>query len=227
MRRSQVNGAIREAERFLEERRFHLPPFAFWRPEEWRERAGAGEIIRLRLGWDITDFGSGDFARTGLVLFTLRNGSPDALSAGRGKLYCEKILIAEAGQVTPAHYHEVKTEDIINRGGGTLRVQVWEADPDGALSASDTRVEVDAVTRAVPAGGIVDLTPGESITLPPRLYHRFWPEGERTVIGEVSLVNDDERDNRFLAPVARFPEIDEDEPPYRLLVGDYATIGGA
>ena len=31
---------------------------------------------------------------------------------------------------------------------------------------------------------------------------------------------------RFHQPVGRFPEIEEDEPSYRLLVGDYAALAG-
>jgi D-lyxose ketol-isomerase len=67
------------------------------------------------------------------------------------------------------------------------------------------------------------LEPGESITLPARLYHKFW--GQKglgpVLVGEVSRVNDDFCDNRFYDPVGRFPEIEEDEPPFRLLCGDY------
>jgi D-lyxose ketol-isomerase len=43
-------------------------------------------------------------------------------------------------------------------------------------------------------------------------------------VGEVSVVNDDETDNYFLDMVARFPAVEEDEPPYRLIVSDYARL---
>ena len=46
---------------------------------------------------------------------------------------------------------------------------------------------------------------------------------ERVLLGEVSVVND----NRFHQPVGRFSEISEDEPPYRLLVGDHANLAHA
>ena len=49
------------------------------------------------------------------------------------------------------------------------------------------------------------------------------PRG-RVLLGEVSVVNDDVNDNRFHQPVGRFPEVEEDEPPHRLLVGDYANL---
>jgi D-lyxose ketol-isomerase len=82
-------------------------------------------------------------------------------------------------------------------------------------------VSIDSVQRTYPAGGIVELTPGESITLVPYCYHKFWGAGSRVLVGEVSLVNDDNADNRFYEPQARFPAIEEDEPPLYLLVNDY------
>ncbi len=65
------------------------------------------------------------------------------------------------------------------------------------------------------------LEPGESITLPTRQYHKFWGEGSRVLVGEVSNVNDDNIDNRFYEPVGRFPDIEEDEEPLYLLCNDY------
>ena len=82
-------------------------------------------------------------------------------------------------------------------------------------------VRIDGLTRTVPAGGTVALHPGESITLVPYCYHKFWAAKSRVLAGEVSIVNDDEADNRFYEPVGRFPEIKEDEPPTYLMVRDY------
>jgi len=42
-------------------------------------------------------------------------------------------------------------------------------------------------------------------------------------LGEVSRVNDDEKDNRFLEPIARFSKIEEDEPAIYFLCGEYPT----
>jgi len=41
------------------------------------------------------------------------------------------------------------------------------------------------------------------------------------LLGEVSQCNDDNTDNRFYEKVGRFPAIEEDEPPYRLLCDEY------
>jgi len=225
MKRSEINAIMRQAGEFLAGRQFYLPPFAWWTPEEWRAKGReVAEIVESQLGWDITDFGSGDFARRGLFLFTLRNGCPANLTTMRGKLYAEKIMVVGEGQATPLHFHWQKMEDIINRGGGDLEVQLYNASPDGGeLLASAVTVSCDGIQRTVQAGDVIRLGPGESVTLPPRLYHAFWgaPGRGTVLVGEVSRVNDDRTDNRFFEPVGRFPAIAEDEPPLHLLVTDY------
>jgi len=222
MKRSEINALIREADAFLKRHQFYLPPFAYWTPEEWMTKGEeAQQIVERRLGWDITDFGQGDFERVGLLLFTLRNGSLDDLKRGKGELYCEKAMIVNVDQVTPLHFHWTKTEDIINRGGGKLVIQLYNATEDGELADTEVIVRTDGVVRKVKAGDTIVLSPGESITLVPYCYHKFWAIEGRVLAGEVSVVNDDERDNRFYEPVGRFPEIEEDEPPLYLLVGDY------
>jgi len=42
--------------------------------------------------------------------------------------------------------------------------------------------------------------------------------GGKVLIGEVSMVNDDDSDNRFLDETGRFPAIEEDVEPVHLLV---------
>jgi D-lyxose ketol-isomerase len=225
MKRSLINEIIREAEEFSRACRFHLPPFAYWSIEEWQHRVqDVAQIVERGLGWDITDFGLGNFQEHGLTLFTIRNGRPDNLRSGQGEVYAEKILVVHVEQVTPLHFHWLKTEDIINRGGGRLAVKLYNATASDKLDSSDVLVRVDSILRRVPAGGIVTLQPGESITLTPRLYHAFWAKGERVFVGEVSSVNDDAADNRFYEAVGRFPDIEEDVQPARLLVNDYKNF---
>ncbi len=223
MKRSEINAIMAEADAFIRQHGFHLPPFAYWTPTEWRTRGPeASEIVQKKLGWDITDFGSGDYAKIGLFLFTLRNGDLNALQSGKGKLYAEKLLIVDVDQVTPFHFHWLKTEDIINRGGGRLLIKVHNATPTEGLADTPVTVSTDGVVRTVPAGSVIALRPGESITLPPYCYHEFWGADARVLVGEVSTVNDDSADNRFLAPVGRFPDIEEDASPTYLLGNDYA-----
>lgn len=141
-----------------------------------------------------------------------------------GKPYCEKIMIVEDGQIIPMHYHYSKIEDIINRGGGILMIQLYNPTKDGqSLADTPVRVSIDGVRKTFEAGSVVELTPGESISLPYKLYHKFWAkEGYgKVLVGEVSSVNDDYIDNKFLDEIKRFIEIEEDEEPLYLLYDDY------
>ena len=223
MKRSEINRHIAEAASFFAENRFMLPPYASWSPEDWKQSGGEADELRAqRLGWDVTDFNSGDFAAVGLTLFTLRNGL-----AGGGKavkVYAEKIMYVGQDQVTPMHYHARKTEDIINRGAkgtGRLAVQLYNSSEDGGLAEGEVTVTCDGIQRKVKAGGTVILGPGESITLTPRLYHTFYAVDGAGLIGEVSSVNDDDTDNYFLEPLPRYPKIVEDEPAVRVLCTEY------
>ena len=223
MKRSQINAIIHQANAFMKLHNFYLPPFATWTPDDWATKGPeVSEIVENKLGWDITDFGLGDYQKTGLFLFTVRNGSLENLRTGQGKTYAEKVLIVDVGQVTPMHFHWHKTEDIINRGGGKLAIKLYNSTEDEQLAETDITVSMDGVRQTLKAGTVVTLAPGESITLPTGLYHEFWGVESKVLVGEVSKVNDDANDNRFLEPIGRFPAIDEDEPPLHLLVGDYA-----
>jgi D-lyxose ketol-isomerase len=201
-----------------------LPPFALWMPEDWKNKGPEYDEIRNnQLGWDLTDFGSGDFERIGLLLFTIRNGNPHVPSCK--KTYAEKIMVVTAGQVTPYHYHKNKIEDIINRGGnGVLNVQVYGSLDEYRLDKKNpVFIAVDGRNYSVKPGTIVRLTPGESITLFRGVFHQFWSDDAKLLLGEVSMVNDDHVDNFFLEKQGRFPVIEEDENPLHLLVSDYAA----
>jgi D-lyxose ketol-isomerase len=211
---------LAQAEARLAAAGFSLPGFAHWTAADWRARPEAAQqLAAAGLGWDLTDFGRGEFESLGLTLFTLRNGG----GPGRPKPYAEKVLLTEPSQVTPCHFHGRKMEDIIVRAGGALEVQLWAAAADDTLDREAAlAVSLDGVRRMVAAGEVVRLEVGESITLEPRIYHSFW-SAEGNILGEVSSVNDDVRDNYFCEPLGRFPAVVEDAPPYRLLVADYAA----
>ena len=225
MKRSDVNRIMAAADDFIASFGFLLPPFARLSPDELRERHARGEaagIVDARLGWDITDYGEGRFEEMGLFLFTVRNGSLADLEAGRGMCYAEKIMISRENQLSPMHRHLVKAEDIINRGGATLALELFasdargEPDPDAPVT-----VRCDGMPRTLDPGGILRLEPGESVTLVPGDWHAFWGEGGDVLIGEVSTVNDDLNDNVFREPIGRFSSVEEDVPPTHLLVSDY------
>jgi D-lyxose ketol-isomerase len=221
MKRSEINQIIQDAKLFMGEKQFALPPWAYWNIDDWvRKKMDAMEIIDNMLGWDITDFGSGDFYTRGLFLFTLRNGK---LNTDK-KTYAEKIMIVEENQETPMHFHWSKMEDIINRGGGNLVVELYMANSARGFGSEPVHFKIDGVKRTVDAGGRIVLSPGESICLEQYVYHRFYGEQGKgkVLVGEVSMVNDDSADNCFYDEVGRFPEIIEDVEPVHLLASDYA-----
>ncbi len=227
MKRSQINTIINEAEEFFAKHHFLLPPWAFWAPANWKGKyEPCREIIDNMLGWDVTPFSSDDFYQRGLLAFTIRNGNVKKDK----KPYGEKILMVDENQETPFHFHWSKMEDIINRSGGRMIIQLWNADQQSEARDDRTSVHVsiDGIEHTVPAGGTIVLTPGEFVTLPPYMYHLFYAEkGSGMVLcGEVSRVNDDEHDNRFLEPLARFPDIEEDQPPTHLLCTEYPPAAG-
>ena len=223
MKRSEINAAIDTARAELKKQNITLPCFGYFTPEEWKVKKDLCEnVFSVMLGWDVTDFDTDDFAHQGCVLFTVRNGSVD----GSGVPYAEKYLIFNdvPSQAIPLHFHFKKTEDIINRAGGIMCIEVYNSTPEGDLDrASDVVFYTDGIKNVVPAGTVVEITTGNSITLTPGLYHRiFVKEGTGMLIaGEVSSINDDKTDNRFYAPTARFCGVEEDEAPRYILANEY------
>ena len=225
MKRSRINRIMAEANEMIRRHGFTLPPFASWSPEEFRSRRDvAANVIDARCGWDITDYGAGRYDEMGLFLFTLRNGRLTDLQRGGGMCYAEKLLISKRDQLSPMHRHVIKAEDIINRGGATLVVELFGSDDDGNFAEErGGSVWCDGIRRDFAPGEKLRLAPGESVTLMPGDWHAFWGEGGDVLVGEVSTVNDDETDNIFREPIGRFAEVEEDEAPTHLLVSDYRT----
>ncbi len=221
MKRSEINRIKTEAQAFISSFGAVLPPFADWTPDQMRS-AQADSIRAHGLGWDITDYGQSKFDELGLFLFTLRNGNVSDLSRGRGMLYAEKLLISRDKQLSPMHRHIVKAEDIINRGGGDLVMEIYASAPDGGIDRDNAvTVPSDACPVSIQPGEHLRLKPGQSVTLMPGIWHAFWAEGADCLIGEVSTVNDDRTDNVFEDPIPRFATIEEDAAPDFLLVADY------
>ncbi|MCI6660397.1 MAG: D-lyxose/D-mannose family sugar isomerase [Peptoniphilaceae bacterium] len=222
MKRSEINQAIKDMEDLIVRCHFQLPPFCRWKAEDWQDKNEEYNEIRDNgLGWDITDFGLGDFQKVGFSLITLRNGNQK--DDRYKKPYAEKLLMLYSGQSAPMHFHWYKMEDIINRGGGEVLIQVYNSSPEGEKLETEVTIYSDGRCYKVPAGHKVCLKPGESITIQPYLYHSFEvKEGKGPVLlGEVSMANDDANDNRFYDPIGRFPAIEEDEEPWRLLCTEY------
>ncbi|MCL2366450.1 MAG: D-lyxose/D-mannose family sugar isomerase [Oscillospiraceae bacterium] len=226
MKRSQINAAIKKMEALAKKHGFLLPPFCHWSPETWQNKDNTyNEIRETKLGWDVTDYGKGRFETTGFTLITIRNGILNHTQYN--KPYAEKLLMLAEGQYAPMHFHWYKMEDIINRGGGTVLITVYNSTPEETFADTPVTVLMDGHSRTVSPGTEVRLAPGTSITIPPYLYHDFrvMPGTGDVLLGEVSMCNDDENDNRFYEQIGRFPKIEEDEAPYRLLCTEYPSAG--
>ena len=222
MKRSEVNAIIKRAIPFIEGNGFKLPPFTQWTPGEWKSKGHEYDELRDNmLGWDVTDYGQGRFEELGLVLITIRNGNQN--NPFYEKSYAEKLFILEENQLSPMHFHWSKMEDIINRSGGNLLVTLFNSTEDNKLADTDVLINVDGRRFTAPAGTVIRLTPGESISLPKGQFHAMIVEegSGRILVGEVSKSNDDNTDNFFLEPLGRFPTIEEDEAPFRLLCTEY------
>jgi len=223
MKRSEINAVIKEMEAFFAKYNFNLPDFCKWTPEEWQSKGHEYDEIRdNKLGWDVTDYCLGNFSKDGLGLVTIRNGNQH--NNKYSKVYAEKAMYMRSGQHSLLHFHWTKTEDIINRAGGTFIIHMYEADRETEeVSDRDVLIHSDGREYYVPAGTGIVLLPGQSLTIMPYQYHDFDvpADSEAVLLGEVSQCNDDDTDNRFIGLAPRFPELIEDEEPYRLLCFEY------
>lgn len=225
MKRSLINQVIDKALVFFKQRQFPLPPFAYWSFNQWlTQRAVASEIIITRLGWDVTDFGLGNFNDFGRIIFTLRNGNIH--NPNYPKKYCQKVMYLKEGQKSPIHFHKSKMEDIYNQGGGNILMRLWKILPDKKLSTANIKINIDGAKRIIKGGETLRLQPGESICVIPETYHQFWADvGSGPVLStEISSVNDDVTDNFWYAKIRRFPSIDEDEPRRYILCSEYTNL---
>ncbi|MEA4813789.1 MAG: D-lyxose/D-mannose family sugar isomerase [Oscillospiraceae bacterium] len=222
MKRSEINRNIEWAIDTCKKLHFNLPAFAFWTPEEWKNRRAETEhMVSVAQGWDVTDYATGTFDKVGAVLFTLRNGN--IYDKTKGTPFCEKIIAMKDGQLLPLHFHYSKTEDIINRCGGILCVTVYNSKKVGddyvIDKESDVHLRLDGIPTTISAGGTVEITNGNSITLTPYIYHKFCAKGGDLIVGEVSSINDDAKDNHFETELNL--TIEEDEPVRHVLCGGY------
>lgn len=227
MKRSFVDSRIEAMLDLCSRHGVRLPPFSLWDEHAFRARGDAARrIAAAGLGWNVVEFSPGAFASDGLIVFTLRMGDWRDLETKRGRLYAEKALMSEDGQRTPHHYHIVKTEDIVNRGGARFVVELVKVDARGEPTRDRFRVLKDVTELDLGPGNQVRLEPGESLTLEPYVAHAFWAEGGTALAGEVSLANDDRTDNYFIPALAAQGPIEEDAAARFVTVRDYERVVG-
>lgn len=160
MKRSEINNALKEMEKMVGNYHFVLPPFCHFTPEEWKQKGSEYDEVRDNmLGWDITDFGLGQFDKIGFSLITIRNGN--LINDKYTKPYAEKLLFIKEGQTAEMHYHAYKMEDIINRGGGNVLIRVYNSTPDCQFSNEPVKIVCHGKSFEVAPGTQVKLTPGE------------------------------------------------------------------
>ena len=71
MKRSEINRALREMELMCLREHCYLPPFCGFTPRQWQSLGHEYDEVRdCMLGWDITDYGLGDFDKVGVSLIT-------------------------------------------------------------------------------------------------------------------------------------------------------------
>ena len=131
MKRSFINARMRDAEATFARFGYVPPPWAAWSPADWAAHPAEARFCKdHQMGWIITDFGSGDFFRQGLILLW------PATAFGRPgeRVYAEKVIVMQDGQEAPYHFHRTKTEDILVRGGGQLALDLVNVDSAGQPS---------------------------------------------------------------------------------------------
>jgi D-lyxose ketol-isomerase len=221
MKRSEVDQAIEHAIGFFQAMSFSLPDYAYWSPADWlSNRTEMAEVLDLGLGWDVTDFGSGNLKSVGRTIFTLRNGRGNLEYP---KTYAQKVMYLPEGQKSIVHHHRSKMEDIFNQGGGNILVALWPVASGGGPSSGKLELSVSGRKTQVMDGGPIRLAPGNWVCIPPYTYHQFWAEeGHGAVLStEISSVCNDFADNIFWPAGVRFPPIDEDTPARYVLCHEY------
>jgi D-lyxose ketol-isomerase len=213
MKRSEINQAIIESKKMMENYSWVLPQWGYWSKEDYINEPSVSKYLKdHQMGWDVTDFGKGLFNEQGITLFCIRNGIQ---GNAQDKPYAEKLLFMREGQEIPFHSHKVKLEDIINRGGGDLAIEFVMVNEHLKEKNENINILVDGVQVEVEPHEPLILKRGQSVTVERNIYHKFYAvKGTGMVMaGEVSQVNDDNNDNYFLEPVGRFTQIEEDEQP--------------
>ena len=211
MKRSEINAAIVEAKDMIDKYSWVLPKWGYWSKKEYDKNPTLKKYLKNhQMGWDVTDFGKGEFSKKGITLFCIRNGIQ---GNNDDKPYAEKLLFMRECQEIPFHSHKVKLEDIINRGGGDLVIEFLEVDSNQIELNSKIDVLIDGEIVSIAPREPLILKRGQSVTVERNIYHKFYSaKGSGMVMaGEVSQVNDDNKDNYFLESVGRFTTIEEDE----------------
>jgi D-lyxose ketol-isomerase len=222
MKRSEINRRIEEAIDFIGKAGIVLPYHAHWNFKSWYQNGDLAEELRKRaIGWNITDFGSDNFLKTGVILYTPSNGIFDPVTnTPLDQTYAHRYFILRDGQEIMTEHHATKIEDIIVFAGAELKVELHNVGPNEELdTAKEVRIMRNRIWESCTPGTVITLVSGERIRFEPRHYHRPWGYGGAVLVEEVSMVTDDLKESRHL-PEAKpmvFAQIEEDAQPIYLL----------
>ena len=141
MKRSEVNKQIKFAIGIIEKSGIVLPNHAYWSLESWHQNRNLVDELRERaIGWNITDFGSGDFCKTGVILYTPSNGIFNSVTnEPLDQTYAHRYFILRDGQEIMTEHHATKIEDIIVFAGAQLRVELHNVGPNEELDMEKER----------------------------------------------------------------------------------------
>ena len=131
MKRSRVNEIIREADAFIRSFGYVMPPFAYWTPDELQGAPAAPASSTPGSAGTSPTTARATSTSSACSCSPCATAAPPISPRGSGMLYAEKIMISRKDQLSPMHRHDVKAEDIINRGGGTLVLELFSRDADG------------------------------------------------------------------------------------------------
>ena len=190
MKRSEINQLITEGVVLFRKMGISLPPQAHWNLETWYEHRNLAEEMRKRsIGWDLTDFGSGDFSKIGMFNYTVSNGFIDlTTSKPADQPYSNKVKIVKEGQAYPTYYAGFPT-DLRNKLTSLTNqarnngLGMWQVD----INANSVRIRNES-----------DL---EQLAMWPKLYRRlssyFTGGNTRLALFETWLRNEPEKDDEL------------------------------
>lgn len=115
----------------------------------------------------------------------------------------------------------VEEEDIINRGGGKMVMELLNQRNDGRVEEEkEVNVEKDGRIVKKKEGENMKIKKGERVKIMKGNWKDLWGEGGDVMIGEVQNVNEDMKENILREKIGRLQDIEEKEKKLNMIVYD-------